>query len=166
MGIPTNFGAFKARGMKAITDIRTAVKERDWKWLFPFFVYVFVALVVVGVVTFSSLINSLEAFGVIKENIYAPQRDLKYERVSEEKNDDNTYTSVFRLTLSAPEGKTGGMFLYSYPKGCDQKNAQLISNPGITFKNYTTYAVSEYQITCKTDKPLTEENSLLFELRK
>lgn len=167
MEIPTNFNAFKARGMKALNSVKQAIKGRDFGWLGAFLIYVLITTVIVVCITFSSVINSFQAFGIFKENVYAPRKELAYSDKVESKDESGNYTTTFTLKFSSPEGQTGGMLLFSYPEGCDKDGMESISR-GVELKNGITYAVEEYKIHCITKEAITEtkNKNLLFELKK
>lgn len=152
--------------MSAINGVKKAITDKDWRWLAAFFLYAAVALLIVSAITFNSLVESLKSFGVLRDNIYAPQRYLQYSDKQETQNAEGKYVTTFTIKISSPPGYLGEMVLYTKPNGCDDQTKERITTGAIEFKNGTMYVVDEHRITCTTDEPITESRNggLLFEL--
>lgn len=164
MEIPTNFTAFKTKSAKAIKEIRTAVKQRDWSWLAAFALYSIFAVATAALILFSSVITGLEKFGVLQENIYAPKKELIYALKNQEQNDKGQYLTIYTLTFKTPEGQGGGVSYFKYPNGCDNEHLVPLDSRGMEFKNGATYAVAAYDVSCVTDKPILDTKAL-FKLK-
>ena len=162
------FGAYKKFCMTQIAQIKKAGRNGEWGWLFSFFVLVIIIFIVGLFALIGAVGSGLERAGIIKENIYAPKKELVYSEKNEHKGENGEYITTFKLKFSSPQGQTGGMNLFSYPAGCSDKNMELLGVSGTELKNGTIYAVSEYKITCQTKEPIEEssEGKLLFELKK
>lgn len=162
------FGSYKKFCMTQIAQIKKAGKNGEWGWLVSFFVIVIILLIVGLFAIIGAVGSGLERVGIIKDNIYALKKELIYSDKDEKEDENGEYITTFKLKFSSPQGQTGGMNLFSYPIGCDNKNMESLTVGGTEFKNGAIYAVSEYKITCRTREPINENNEgkLLFELKK
>lgn len=155
------FDAFAKAVLNFFGGVRTARNQGRWPMLIAYIVFVIIVLIVVIFGSIGAVVGGLEATGVIKENIYAPKRDLSYQMKSQTDNPDGGYTTVFSLTLSDPQGNLN-KFIYSYPLGCE-KTLRFIEG-GNDFREGILYAVGHYEVLCNTKEPIVE-NYKLFELR-
>ena len=157
----TQYEQVEERFLESMSVFRKAVKEKKWGRVLGWLTY----HAAIGIILFAGFMvtlgGGLSWLGVIKENITAPDRELQYTKKSEDERGGKYYTT-FSLRLSAPPGKTGGMFLYTYPVGCDNDHAREMSR-GTELKNSYLYAIKDIEIDCVTNEPLVERSELLFE---
>lgn len=160
---PPLFQSFKRFGMAMKGQITTAAEEKDWGWLFAYLVVIIIVAATSFFLIVGAVVSGLEAIGLIKENISAPNSELTYEKISENRSENGEYTTVFNIKFSNPMGQTGGTLLYTYPQGCSTNNNPLLIGGG-ELKNGTLYAVSKYEVTCVTRELITD-NGNLFKLK-
>jgi hypothetical protein len=161
MQLPNDYNGFKAQGLKLFGQFKRAWNNREIGWLLSFFIVVLFAIIsAIGLFT-----NGLTSMGLIRENIFAPKKELGYRQKSQVANDDGSYTTVYILAFAIPPNHLGEQLLFYSPNGCDEKKLVPTENRGTSFKNGTTYATSEYEITCKTERPI-QDNYELFTLKK
>jgi hypothetical protein len=156
------FKKFEEFVTNIINGIKSAFNNKKYFLLFTYFIYIFISTTIIFFTTIGAFVGGLKAFGIVRDNIYAPKTQLIYEKVNE-KIENDKYITVFKLMFSVPQGQSTGKTLYNYPKGCDSNNLKVLPG-GVNFKNGTTYAESTYEITCITKEPLIE-NYTLFTLK-
>ncbi len=160
------FETFESRFMGIIGGIKKAAGQGKKKMLAFYIVCIVIGLLVAFCITFSSVITSFMSFGILKDNIFAPKKELTYEQKGDSTKDGENYITIFTLKFSTPPNHLGERMLFNYPKGCDAENLIPTQMRGTNFKNGTTYAEAEYDIKCITPKPITDTVAkTLFTLR-
>ncbi len=158
----SGFGTFEKTVMAIINGVREAVREKKWPMLVGYFFSVLLILTVGFFGSVGAVVGGLSALNIVKENIYAPKRELTYERKSETINQDGSYTTVFILKFLTPSGQ-GGTLIYKKPKNAECSDDLMWITGGIEFKGGIPYKAEEYEVACTSKEPITD-NYRLFSI--
>ena len=152
-----NFTGFKNKARSIINGVRTAYKNGPI-WLIAYVVFMVILTIVLFLTVIGFVVSGLEAIGIIKENLYAPKKYLKWEKKMETQNEDGTWFTVFDISMDIPQGQGLGMIFTYRPEGCGEP--KMVTSWGTELKNNATYSSARFESICNTVQKIAGDHEL------